>query len=217
MSMRLSDIPVDPDADQARNWILDELSDARYDAAKPNWFDQASAAFWDWLTSLSIAGDGPATTVLLTIVIAIVVIALIVAFLVYGMPALNRRSTVTGALFGSDDERSAAELRRAAESAAADGQWALAIEEAFRAMARGLAERTILATSPGTTARGFAVAASIAFPHLESQLSAAADAFDSVRYLGGTGSEPVYRALAELERELRNARAPTPAVPGSAS
>ncbi|MEX1078702.1 MAG: DUF4129 domain-containing protein [Homoserinimonas sp.] len=212
-----TDVPVDPDADEALGWILDELSDPRYEAAKPTWFDRLSAAFLDWVASLFDGATGGSPDLLLAIVVLVVVAALVAAFFIFGMPALNRRSAVSGALFGRDDERSAEQMRRAADAAASSGDWALAIEEAYRAIARGLAERTILATTPGTTAHGFSARAGAAFPALDDELAAAADTFDRVRYLGRPGTEAEYLAVTALERELRTARAPvstSPAVTG---
>lgn len=205
-----ADIPVDPDADEARDWIITELGDPRYQAAQPTWFDELSAAFLEWLGSLGGGTVGGPSGLLLTIVIVIVVAAIVAAFWIFGKPAMNRRSAVGRTLFGSSDDRTADDMRRAAESAAARGDFSLAIEESFRALARGLAERTILATSPGTTAHGFAVKAGATFPDLMADLAAAADVFDRVRYLDGVGSEQEYRLIAALERELRSARAPLP-------
>jgi len=206
-------VPVDPDADEAREWLLEELSDPKYEAAKPTWFDLLSSAFLDWLGSLFDGAAGGPSGLLLAIVAVIIVAALVAAFLIFGRPALNRRSANSGALFGRDDERSADAIRRAADAAASAGDWSLAIEEGFRAIARGLAERTILATTPGTTAHGFARRAGSAFPALADDLETAATAFDRVRYLGQRGTEVDYRAVAALERELRTARAPIPAIP----
>src|SRR5690606_25553805 len=117
-----------------------------------------------------------------------------------------RRSRVTGALFGDDDDREASQLRRDAENHAAAGRFAEAIADMFRSIARRLAERTVVSVSPGTTAQGFAVKAADAFPaHLE-QLTIAAQDFDGVRYLGAAGSREAYDRAAQLERELRAAR-----------
>jgi hypothetical protein len=207
-----TDVPLDPDADEARKWILEELSDPRYESAKPTWFDQLSSAFLEWLGSLFEGSVGGPSGLLLGVLIAIIVAALVAAFLIFGRPALNRRSTVSRALFGRDDERSAEEMRRAGDAAASVGDWSLAIEECFRAIARGLAERTIVATTPGTTAHGFASRAGTAFPALAVDLETAATAFDRVRYLGEPGEEADYRAVAALEGELRSARAPLPAA-----
>ncbi len=210
-----AEVPVDPDADEARDWVLNELSDPRYEAAKPTWFDRVSAAIFEWFESLFSGTPAGPSPLLLAIIVVIVVAALVAAFVIFGMPALNRRSSVAGELFGEDDGRSAEALRRDAAAAAARGDWSRAIEESFRAIARGLAERTILATTPGTTAHGFASSASGAFPALASGLSDAADTFDRVRYLGKVGTEAEYRRVAELERELRSVRVPVSAYAAS--
>ena len=200
------DVPVDPDSPEAREWIIRELSRPEYRAAQPTWFDRLSSAFWDWVTSLKF-GDGVATQApLLAIALIVVVAAVVAAFLIFGPPRLGRRSAVTGALFGEDDSRSAADIRKAAEDAASRAQWTVAIEEMFRAIARGLAERTIVTTSPGSTARAFAAAAGSRLPTFADALATAAVTFDDVRYLGRDGQEQSYRAMAALERELRSTR-----------
>ena len=110
---------------------------------------------------------------------------------------------MSGTLFGDDDARDAAAIRRSAEDAAARSDWVLAIEEIFRCIARGLAERTLVTVSPGTTARDFAAHAGVLLPGFSQRLSAAASAFDEVRYLGGSGSEAAYGDAARLEQDLR--------------
>ncbi len=200
----LFDVPVDPDGDQAREWIVRELSKPEYQAAKPTLWDQLSQGFWDWLNSLEIPGgaiQGPFFAIFLIVVAA----AIISAFLIFGRPRRNRRSSAVGALFGDDEERSAEELRRAATRAAADRDWELAIEELFRSIARRMTERVIVATNPGTTANAFAVRAGQVFPAHAERLRSSAAAFDSVRYLGKPGSEADYLALVALEGDLRAA------------
>lgn len=206
MSFLPFDVPVDPDAAEARRWIVDELARPEYRAAQPTWFDRLSTAFWEWLTSLKI-GDGAAVQApILVIAILVLIAAIVGAFVVFGPARLNRRSAVSGALFGADDERDAAGIRRAAADAASRADWTVAIEEMFRSIARGLAERTILTVSPGTTARDFAVRAGATLPAFADRLVAAAAAFDGVRYLDRAGTETAYLAAAGLERELRAAR-----------
>jgi len=208
------DVPVDPDADEARDLLVEELAKQEYQAAKPTWFDQLIRGFTEWLDDLTVGNgeDGlPAGGIL---VVAIVIVALlVVAFLIFGLPRLNRRSTVTGSLFGEDDARSSADMRAAAEAAAARGEHGLAITEMFRSIARGLAERTVLATSPGTTAHDFGVRAGRAFPDHAQAIEDAAAAFDDVRYLDRPGTPSRYREVAELERALRTARPVLEAVP----
>ena len=215
--MRLAvpiDVPVDPDAPEAREWLLDELSKQPYQTAKPTFFDLVAQQILDWLGDAldwlsSPTGGGPTSDVpvwLLAVLIPVVLI-LVLAFLIYGLPRLNRRSRVTGALFGEDDVRDAVSLRKAAERAAAAGDYSTAIAELFRSIARGLAERTLVSTFPGTTAREFARRAAVAFPGEAEPLTTAASDFDGVRYLERDGTVEQWDAMVALERRLRTARA----------
>ncbi len=200
------DVPVDPDRDPARQWIVDELSKPEYQAARPSWFDRLSSSILDWLTHLSLPRGTGLDGTLLVIVLAVVAAVLVVAFLIFGPPRLGRRSTATGAMFGKDDSRDSAAMRAAAAEAAARGDWTVAVEETFRAIARALAERTIVTTTPGTTAHDFATRAGTEFPDAAAELEAAATAFDAVRYLGRPGTEADYRMIAELDRRLLASR-----------
>ena len=205
-------VPVDPDAPEARQWLLDELAKSDYRAAQPTWFDRLAAAVRDWFASLNFGGvDGPPELGALLVILAVVA-ALVIAFFVFGLPRLTRKSAVTGDLFGQHDERDAAAIRRAAETAAAAGDFDLAIAEIFRSTARGLAERTVVTTNPGTTAHDFALRAAVAFPEFADALAAAASSFDGVRYLGRTGTREQYDAMATLERSLGAARPQLQAV-----
>ncbi len=201
-----AEVPVDPEAPEARDWLIEELAKDRYQVAQPSPFDE----FVDWLTrlldSLTVPVEGPGGLLGLVVVIGVVVVVLVIAFLVFGRPRLNRRSQVTGSLFGDDDERDAAGLRRAAERAAAGGDYTTAIVELFRALARGLAEREIVDTFPGTTARDFAARAGRVFPAERDRLADAGVVFDGVRYLDAVGRADQWAALVELERALRTAR-----------
>lgn len=215
----LLDPPVQPDADQGRQWLLDELSKPEYQAARPTWFDQASKAFQDWLGSLQAPG-GPSFGALIPLGAVLVVAALIVvAFLVFGRPRLNTRSALrTTELFGADDARSAAEIRAAARRAASAGDWSTAIEEQYRAIARALAERTVVLSAPGTTAQEFASRAGRSFPDSADELRLGARAFDEVRYLDQPGTGAGYDRLVALDGALERAR-PTrlEAVPSAAA
>lgn len=199
-------IPVDPDAPEARQWLREELAKAPYEAARPTWFDRLSTAVLDWFTSLTApSADGFAAWVPLLLTVAVVVVVG-AAILIFGLPRLNRRSKLASDLFGVDDRRTAADLRRAALAAASHRDWNLASAEMFRALARGLSERTILIVTPGTTAHSFAVRAAEAFPGEGVRLREAAELFDGVRYLGIEATEQRFLALAALESDLRAAR-----------
>ena len=200
------DVPVDPDARDAAELLINELSKPQYQAARPTWFDLLAKAVQDWLSSLRLGDVQGPPALGLGIVVTLAVVGIVVAFLIFGVPRLNRRSAVAGSLFGEDDRRTAAIIRQDAEAAAARGEYSTAVAEMFRAIARGLAERAIVTTSPGTTARDFAINASTPFPDLGDALRESATAFDQVRYLDRDGTAGQFRQVAALERDLRATR-----------
>jgi hypothetical protein len=201
--------PLDPTALEAHDQLLHELSNPIYQAAQPTLLQIIQKFLSDWFNSLNPSGvpglSGLGSLGSLAIIV-VVLAALVVAFLVFGVPRLNRRSRSVGSLFGDEDERDSEALRRAADAAAAAGDYATAIAEQFRSIARGLAERTILTTFPGTTAHGFAEQAANPFPASSADLRAAANAFDRVRYLGLPGTEQEWSAVRRLGDELRTAK-----------
>jgi hypothetical protein len=206
------DVPVDPDGPEAQRWLIEELATSPYQSAKPSPFDQLVTQITDWINSLidslgSVQLPGAGNLLNLLILLGVVAV-LVVAFLIFGLPRVNRRSAATGELFGEDDVRDAAVLRRDADRAAAAGDYTTAIEELFRAVARGLDERTLVSFFPGSTARDVAVRAGAVFPDAADRLLDAARGFDGVRYLGATGTAEGWQRLVELERELRTARPP---------
>ncbi len=207
------DVPVDPDAPDAQQWLIDELSKPVYQAAKPTLFDRVAKAIGDWLNSLQFGTLQGPPAFGIGVVVILIVIGLVVAFLIFGVPRLNRGSAVAGSLFGEDDARDAARIRRDAEAAARADDYSTAVVEMFRAIARGLAERTIVTTSPGTTARDFASRAGAAFPPLADRLAASAGAFDDVRYLGRVGTSDQFESIAALENDLRLSRPVLEAAP----
>lgn len=211
----IRDVPVDPDDEQARRWLEDELGrgDESYQPAEPpGWWQD----FLDWINRLLSGGSSEAPTPALetgqtvgvVIAIILVVAILVVAFAIFGLPRLRKRSRVTGDLFGEDDERSALQLRTAAQQAAAAGDFTSAVVELFRSLARDLAERGIVVTFPGTTARDFARRTGLVFPQAADRLSAAAVVFDDLRYLGGVGTADQWRWMSALDADLRAARRP---------
>ena len=198
----LADVPVEPTPPEAAEWLIEELAKPEYQAARPTPFDLFVQSIVDWFTSLTV-GPIAAPPALVAVIIGVVVVVIIVVLLlVFGVPRRNRRSADAGALFGDDDRRTAAQLRSSADAAARRGDWVTAIADRFRALARAVADREVVAVLPGTTAREFAVNASVAFPAEASRLADAAAAFDAVRYLSEPGNEASARSLAELETRL---------------
>jgi hypothetical protein len=211
----IADVPVDPDDDEARQWLEEELgaggTDVDAPAEPPQWW----LDFLEWLRRL-LNGGGPSSgagidtgqTVGVVVAVVLVVALLVVAFAIFGLPRLRSRSRVTGDLFGELDDRTSTQLRSAAQRAADAGDFTSAVVEVFRSLARDLAERGIVATFPGTTAHDFARRATRVFPDATERLADAATVFDGVRYLGATGTEEQWRRMAALDVELRQARPP---------
>ncbi len=207
--------PVDPSGPDAQELLLDELADPAYAAAQPTWFDLLSQAVFEWFQNLQFSpGEGP-PVLALVIGGALVALAVLVAILVYGLPRRRARSRAAGELFGESDRRSVKELRRASAAAAARGDFALAIAERFRALARALDERTLLAVMPGTTAHEAARQAARAFPAEREALEAGASAFDGVRYQGGEGDQAGYDALRMLDERLQQTSPILPSADGA--
>lgn len=197
------EVPVLPDAETAREWLVDELAKAPYREAEPTWFDRLSSTVWDWLSSLLEGSEGGPPALVWAVLLLVVIAALVASYLIFGPPRLNRRSAATGALFDDADARDAGAMRQAAERAAAAGDWPLAIEEMFRSIARGLSERAVLASVPGMTAGALATGAQRFFPDHAGAFAVAAASFDGVRYLGGSGSLADFEQVAALERAVR--------------
>jgi hypothetical protein len=204
------DVPVDPSAPVAQHWLEQELSKAQYQAGRPGLFEQILRSFLDWLQSI-VPTSGPrgfpdVSGLVSVLGIAALAALLVIVFVKYGAPRLNRRSRAGGELFGEDDDRDADALRRDAARAAATGDYATAIADMFRALARRLDERAIVSSFPGTTARGFARGAGEAFPVAGGRLGVGASDFEGVRYLGAAGTAEQWEHIRMLEAELRDAR-----------
>lgn len=200
--MILPAVPLDPDAEQARRLLLEELANARYRAAEPSLFDRVVQAIRDWFTSLTLQGDGPPLPVAAVIGVLVLVALVVAALLIAGRPRAARRSGVTGAVLADDDSRSAATLRSLAEAAAARGAWDEALVERFRALVRSLDEADRAAGVSGHHGARSGAARVGGLPSSAAALRGAADDFDRVRYLGLPCGPDEYERVVALDREL---------------
>ena len=200
--------PLTPDGDEARRWAEQELSDPAYDIAQPTPLDRFAQAIGHFIGDLFNPRIDGTWGTWLAVIAGLVVVALIVtAFLVWGRPRAQLRGRAsTAELFGEDETRSADELRRAAVAHARREEWDAAIVLRFRALARGLGERGVVETPPGTTVHGFARTAARAFPSSATDLEGAATAFDDVRYLRRPGTGEMYRGITATDEALARAR-----------
>lgn len=218
MIMRSAVPPLEPDQPTGRDWVLEELAKNEYAQARPNLVDELFNRIWEWIGSLFRLDPGDSRLFNpLLLIIAVVIVVVAIALVLLGRPrAIATRTAAPGGVFLDDDDRSAAELRAAADAAAGAGDWSLAITERYRAISRALSDRTLIALRPGTTAQGVAAAAAPVFPADAGNLHRAADAFDAVRYLGRRGDERGYALLRELDARLEQTRPATvPGIPAS--
>lgn len=201
-------VPVVPDADEARRWLERELADPVYHE-RPSLLDR----LLEWLRDLfdGLGGVGIGNTGTLLAVLAGLLVIVLIAFLVTGPVRRSRRVTGRGSVLDADDRRTAADLRAAADAAAARGDWATAVADRFRAVVRSLEERTVLEERPGRTAHEAVEAAGLRLPAHAVDLRSAGRLFDDVVYGERTPGAADDAALRELDARVAATRPTLPA------
>ncbi|WP_182111725.1 MULTISPECIES: DUF4129 domain-containing protein [unclassified Actinotalea] len=205
-------IPVDPDAETARDWLRRELADPIYHQ-RPSLLQRA----WEWLLEqldgMEVALSGMDSRAAALLVVGVVVVGGLIALLVAGPVRRARRGRRESVDAFGDDQRSAVELRAAADAAAAQGRWSEAVLDRFRAVLRSLEDRTVLEPRPGRTAHEGAVAAAHRLPTCGDDLVRASRLFDDVCYgdVAATGEDDAW--LRDLDRRVAATRPVTPAEP----
>lgn len=195
--------------DEAREMARRELEKQVYQRDKPSWLERLWNDFADWLQNLFSQSPDPNSqgsgsgwaSIAVIAVIALVAVALVV-WLMRGRR--NPRSRSDPLL--DDVPSTAVDHRDAAERHAASGQWAEAIRERLRAIARDLEERAVLAARPGRTADELAAEAGEAVPALADDLRAAVLVFDDVWYGERPGTAEGYARVKDVDERLRAAK-----------
>lgn len=197
--------PLDPSADEARQWAVDELSKAIYTQG-PSLVERILT----WLTQLweRLMLGGASGAVLLPILILALVAAIVTAALLLGGPVRRRRLRAGGdsAVVLDDDDRGTQALSRSADAAAEAGDYAVAVLERFRAIVRSLDERAILTDRRGRTAHEASTEAGTRLPDQAADLARAGALFDAVCY-GSARPGPAQDSwLREVARQIERAR-----------
>jgi hypothetical protein len=195
--------------DEARELARRELEKQIYQRDEPSWLERAWDDFTEWLRELMSRAPDPGsqgsgggwTSIAIIVVIALIAVALVV-WLMRGRR--NPRSRKDPLL--EDEPSTAVDHRDAAQRYAEAAQWAEAIRERLRAIARDLEERAVLAARPGRTADELAAEAGAAVPELAEELSAGVRIFDDVWYGDRPGTPEGYARMTELDERLRAAR-----------
>ncbi|MDR3202512.1 MAG: DUF4129 domain-containing protein [Bifidobacteriaceae bacterium] len=196
-------VPVTPGADEARRLVSEELSQPGYRTSR-----SLLSRFLEWLANLLTAGPAglsvswPALLVLLGVTAAAVALALVLA------GPLRRRARAAGAQRGvlAGETRGAAELRAAAAASARAGEWSEAALTRFRAVARALEERGVLAEAPGRTADEIADRAGALLGSVSAALRDGAALFDALAYGGRRGLARHYETMERLDAAVAAAR-----------
>ncbi|SEE98876.1 DUF4129 domain-containing protein [Ruania alba] len=200
------DVPLTPSADEAQAWAEAELAKGIYND-EPTILERL--ADWLWQLWEQIVGmNSSLGPVLVPLVVLAVVGVLAVVALLLGGPVRRRRLARAGSseVLSADDDRSAADLRAAAEAAARAGDFSRAVLERFRAIVRGMDERVILEDRPGRTAHEAAVDGGTRLPACAEQLLSASRLFDEVCYGHTAPTAADYEHLCEVDRAVGSAR-----------
>lgn len=130
------------------------------------------------------------------LLLIIAIIAGVVVLIAARVGVLRRSRRVSTAIF-SVEETTASDHRERAQQFGDAGEWALAVREWLRAIARELEQRGVLDPRPGRTAAELCREAGAQLPALIDDLSTATSTFDAVWY----GGRP---ATADDEHLLRS-------------
>lgn len=207
------DVPVVPDRDTAREWLTSELQ-------RPEYAERESLLMRviTWILERLNEIDWPATSMsgpqlgILIAVIAAVVLGL--AWLIAGPVRLGRDRAGSAKVLDADDARTAAQMRAAADAAAAAGDWRTATVERFRAVVRSLEERVVIEPRPGRTAQEAAADAGLRLPAQAAGLRSGADLFDGVEYGDRVATAQDDAALRALDAEVTAAKPVAPSGTG---
>ena len=192
---------VDIDGETAREAAERELSKPIYPrpSAKQQFLDFIETLVRRLVLKGSELPGGWFTISVLLIVLAAAVVAAV---------HVSRRMLHDGhrgdPLYGAT-QLSAAEHRAAAQRHAASGDWGAAIRHRLRAVARQLEETGVLLPATGRTATELARDAGAALPVLAGELFRAAETFNDVNYGELPATPDGYRAIAELDEQVRGA------------
>jgi hypothetical protein len=194
--------PVQPDAATARRWAATELADPVYHRQE-SLLIRLVRWILEQFDGLPALGVSPRVAALVVVGVLAVVVAL--ALWIAG-PVRRARRVAARAVLARDDRRTAAQLRTAADAAAAGGDWSLAVAERFRAVVRDLEERAVLDERPGRTALEVADEAGRVLPAVAADLAGAAEAFDDVVYGERPAGPEQDAAMRATDQRVRAAR-----------
>lgn len=199
---------MQPEPDEARRLLQEELSDPRYQRDATGPLREAADRFFGWLDQLSL-NLGPMNLPLGPVLLLVLLLAAVILCIVLVRPRLQRGAD-SADLLTSSAGVTAGQLREHAESHAQAGRFDEACRELFRAVIRAAEERQELAEQAGRTATEAGAALARAHPRQAQQAGHAAELFNYSRYGGGALQRTDYDTLLTLDQQLQSP--PTPAM-----
>lgn len=184
--LALGDPPLVPSPDEGRSWLRRELLHPEYH--QRNLLQE----LLDWLerrvtSGLNAAQDAPPLTTFAAMVV-LVLLTLALGWLLSRVRRSGRTRSVGRAVL-TDETVTAAELRRRADLAFAEGRYEAAVVDGFRALAARQAERGRLDDAPGATAHEVAASLALTYPDRRHRVASSALLFEAVLY----GARPATR------------------------
>jgi hypothetical protein len=195
--------PLQPSGEEGRHLLREELLHSEYHR------QQLLQRLLDWLWRRLTGGVGAAsdaswvTALVIMVVGAVLVVGLV---LLLSRVRRDRRRRALSAAVIPDGGLSAAELRRRAEAALAQGRNADAVTDAFRALAVRQVERGRLSEQPGATAHEVAVSLATSYPDHGDRVGRSADLFDATLYGDRPASPADASGVLALDDTLAGAR-----------
>jgi len=202
---------LDPGADEARQWVADELAKDEYHDGRSilervmQWIAERVRDLQDAQHQGPGVGLPPIVTALLVVLLLAAVVWVLTKVRVE-QRTLKDRTPVLG-----DSVLSSEQFRSRGEQAFGEGRWGDAVLDYTRAIARSADDRTLLTDAPGLTAREIGVQLTEVFPAHAGRVIGSTDLFDAVLY----GRLEANRQDAELVRSTDEAlKRSRPALPG---
>lgn len=181
--------PLDPSGDEARRLLQREL-------VRPEYHDRSLVEEVLDRVDRFVNGTIDAATAAPPLSTFFAMVAFLLLALALGWLLTRARGSARAsrdrAVLRPDEVVTAAQLRRRAEQALAEGRNADAVVEGFRALAVRQVERGRLDDLPGATAHEVAIAVAAAHPDAGAAVGRTAALFDAVRY----GDRPATREQA---------------------
>lgn len=199
---------MQPERDEARRLLEEELSDPRYQRDATGPLREAADRFFAWLDQMQL-NLGPVELPLGPILLLVLLLAAVILCIVLVRPRLQRGAEAEE-LGLSPAGVTAGALRERAEAHAAVGRFDEACRERFRAIIRAAEERQDLAEQAGRTATEAGQALARVHPDEAAAAVRAAELFNYSRYGGRSLQRTDYDTLLAFDQRLEQSSGPRP-------